>query len=82
MKCINTSCQSTRIRVISQDNGSVLENGANLIGAATCFIGCFTPLHGAANKAAQTFWKDANKGFKVTYQCEKCGCTWNGIKWI
>lgn len=55
MKCINTSCRSTRIKVINQANGSVLENGANLVGAAVCFIGCFTPFHGAANKAAQSF---------------------------
>ena len=32
MKCINTSCRSTRIKVINQANGSVLENGANLVG--------------------------------------------------
>ena len=33
MKCINTSCKSTRIKVINQANGSVLENGANLVAA-------------------------------------------------
>lgn len=32
MKCINTFCQSTRIKVINQANGSVLKNGANLVG--------------------------------------------------
>ena len=32
MKCINTFCQSTRIKVINQANGSMLKNGANLVG--------------------------------------------------
>lgn len=82
MKCINTSCKSTRIKVINQAQGSVLENGTNFVGAAACFIGSFTPFRGAANKAAQAFWKDANKGIKVTYKCEDCGCTWDETKWI
>lgn len=82
MKCINTSCKSTRIRVVKQAKGSVLENGANLVGAAACFIGCFTPFHGAANKAAQACWKNANKGIQVTYKCEDCGCTWEETKWV
>ena len=34
MKCINTSCQSTRIKVIKSADGNVFENGANLVGAA------------------------------------------------
>lgn len=82
MKCINTSCKSTRIKVINQANGSVLENGANLVGAAVCFVGCFTPFHGAANKAAQSFWKEGTKSIKVTYKCLDCGCTWEETKWV
>lgn len=68
MKCINTSCKSTRIKVINQANGSVLENGANLVGAAVCFVGCFTPFHEAANKAAQSFWKEGTKKHKSNLQ--------------
>ena len=82
MKCINTFCQSTRIKVINQANGSVLENGANLVGAAVCFVGCVTPFHGAANKAAQAFWKEGTKSIKVTYKCLDCGCTWEETKWV
>lgn len=82
MKCINTSCKSTRIKVINQANGSVLENGVNLVGAAVCFVGCFTPFHGAANKAAQSFWKEGTKSIKVTYKCLDCGCTWEETKWV
>lgn len=68
MKCINTSCKSTRIKVINQANGSVLENGAILVGAAVCFVGCFTPFHGAANKAAQSFLERGNKKHKSNLQ--------------
>ena len=44
MKCINTSCQSTRIKVIKSADGNVFENGANLVGAAICAIGLFNPI--------------------------------------
>lgn len=64
MKCINTSCQSTRIKVIKSADGNVFENGANLVGAAICAIGCLTPFHYAAGKAAQSLWKEGTKSVK------------------
>ena len=81
MKCINTSCQSTRIKVIKSADGNVFENGANLVGAAICAIGCLTPFHYAAGKAAQSLWKEGTKSVKTTYKCQDCGCTWEETKW-
>ena len=77
MKCINTSCQSTRIKVIKSADGNVFDNSMKLIGAALCAVGCFTPYHHAAGKAAQSLWKEGTKSVKITY----CGCTWDETKW-
>ena len=62
-------------------DGNVFENGANLVGAAICAIGCLTPFHYAAGKAAQSLWKEGTKSVKITYKCQDCGCTWEETKW-
>ena len=80
MRCINTSCKSTRIKV-DEPQGSVVKNGANILGAAACVVACFSPYHHAAGKAAQGFWENGTKGVKVKYKCKDCGCTWEEIKW-
>lgn len=82
MKCINTSCRSTRIEVIKNADGNVFENGINILGAAICAIGCLTPYHYVAGKTAQSFWKEGTKSIKVTYKCLDCGCTWEETKWV
>lgn len=81
MKCINTSCQSMRIEIVEKSEGSVFDNGVNLLGAAICAIGCLTPFHYAAGKAAQECWRNGTKGVKVKYKCKDCGCTWEETKW-
>lgn len=80
MKCINTSCQSTRIK-IEEPQGSVIKNGVNILGAAACVVACFTPYHHAAGKAAQELWENGNKSVKVKCTCKDCGCTWEITKW-
>lgn len=59
----------------------MFENGTNLVGAAICAIGCLTPFHYAAGKAAQSLWKEGTKSVKITYKCQDCGCTWEETKW-
>lgn len=82
MKCINTSCRSTRIEIIEDADGNVFENGINILGAAICAIGCLTPYHYVAGKTAQSLWKEETKNIKVTYKCLDCGCTWEETKWV
>ena len=82
MKCINTSCRSTRIEVIKNADGNVFENGINILGAAICAIGCLTPYHYVAGKTAQSLWKEGTKSIKVTYKSLDCGCTWEETKWV
>lgn len=80
-KCINESCGSSDVVIISKSESNVLNRVGNVIGAAVYCVGCLTIYHGPALRGAKDCWNEAQRSVKVTYKCNKCGYTWTETDW-